>query len=189
MHARAHTLCVYILQPYANVFCLCKHEKNVGRDFFPHTSEGLVTINFDLERPLVDLVDSHKTSYFFNRDGPAWALAFSKAGFRPKRIRAGGRTNFKVKFISLRGVAVISVCVCVFVYVLFLRLSALAIAIAIDSVYICCSNQGTIAFLNAAHLTNLPFHVSWYFNNCTTLKFILIPIPVFCHLHHVHPIC
>lgn len=158
MHARAHTLCVYILQPYANVYCLCKHEKNVGRDFFPHTSEGLVTINFDLERPLVDLVDSHTTSYFFNRDGPAWALAFSKAGFRPKRIRAGGRTNFKVKFISLRGVAVISVCVCV--YVLFLRLSALAIAIAIDSVYIRCSNQGTIAFLNAAHLTHLPFHVS-----------------------------
>ena len=141
------------------MYCLCKHEKNVGRDFFPHTSEGLVTINFDLERPLVDLVDSHTTSYFFNRDGPAWALAFSKAGFRPKRIRAGGRTNFKVKFISLRGVAVISVCVCVCVcvYVLFLRLSALAIAIAIDSVYIWCSNQGTIAFLNAAHLTNFHF--------------------------------
>lgn len=117
--ARAHTLCVYILQPYANVYCLCKHEKNVGRDFFPHTSEGLVTINFDLERPLVDLVDSHTTSYFFNRDGPAWALAFSKAGFRPKRIRAGGRTNFKVKFISLRGVAVISVCVCVCVCFVF----------------------------------------------------------------------
>ena len=52
-----------------------------GRDYLPHTAEGLVSPNLS-EKPLVDLVDSYKTNYFFNRDGPAWALAFSKAGFR-----------------------------------------------------------------------------------------------------------
>lgn len=61
-----------------------------------NAQKGLGVVGITVEKPLVDLVDSGKTNYFFNRDGPAWALAFSKAGFRPKRIRATGRTNFKV---------------------------------------------------------------------------------------------